>query len=124
MKCLIIKVAHQKYALSIEQIIHIVEPVKLETLPNMPSYILGALNFHGELIMAVDLAGLLNIKGSHYDPMRSAMVICQLGETKFALIFDEVESVEEFEGNVACIMGDQVLLLELDKLVDRESLHV
>lgn len=123
MKSLIITALDQKYGIPIAQVVHIFEPVKIESMPGLPDAISGVINFHGEMLRVLMLSKLMGKKESEVNLFDSVMLVCQVSLGRFVLLVDSVDSVEEISAPINSVKGSQVLLLDLNEVIDQEKLN-
>lgn len=61
LRAIVLKVAKERYALSLNSAHEVVELRKFAIVPGAGAAALGVINWHGELVMAYDLASLVGI---------------------------------------------------------------
>jgi len=70
---LLFNIDNEKYAISVEEIIEVVELVKFTNIPQAPAYVRGLMNYRGDIIPVIDLPYLLLRRD--YKPMLSTRII-------------------------------------------------
>ena len=58
-------VNNNRYAISAEQVVAVVPIVSLHTIPKVPEYIVGLMNYHGDSIPVVDVTCLMEGRTIH-----------------------------------------------------------
>jgi purine-binding chemotaxis protein CheW len=82
----------EHYALSVQDVIEVVDIGDLTPVPGAPRTILGIRNLRGEALPVIDLARLLNL-GPGETPQR--MVVAQAGKLRAGLAVRSVLGVDE-----------------------------
>lgn len=89
---LVFQVAGQRYALSVGDILRIVEMVAISQLPQAPAFVAGVVNFRGQVIPVLDLRRRFQLPACPYT-LRTPIVIGRLHGRVMGLIVDEVQEV-------------------------------
>ena len=79
---LIFKLADEWFGLEVDDLQEIVEAPELNYVPRAPASIIGAINFHGNIIPVLDLAKYLRLADSAYG---DRVVVLPIGQKALAL---------------------------------------
>ncbi len=85
-------VAGQRFGLPVDNVVQIIEMVALTPLPGAPDMVRGVLDFHGQVIPAIDMRLRLGLPQQAYT-LRTPIVIGRLGKHLAGLIVDAVSGV-------------------------------
>ncbi len=90
---------HQWYALRVDHLMAVLPPPEITRVPRVPDYILGVMNFRGEVLAAIDLKELfelpqLTLKSD------AAMIVVEHGKVRTGLLVDGV-------GDLASLSQDE-----------------
>jgi purine-binding chemotaxis protein CheW len=85
-----VRVGAEHYALPVEHVVEIVELGRLTPVPGAAETVLGLRNLRGEVLAAIDLAGLLGIEG---DGAAQGLVVTAAADRRAGLVVDEVLGV-------------------------------
>jgi len=77
----------ERYGLEVDKIQEVVEADELFYVPRAPKHILGALNFHSQVVPVFDLGGFLQLGDQKRD---HRVVVLAIGERKLALAVTQV----------------------------------
>ena len=130
----------QEYGISALKVQEIKCWERVTPIPNSPSYIRGVLNLRGLIVPVIDLRLRFNLEETEYTPV-TAIVVVNIGERLAGLVVDSVSDVIEvgegqrcaapdFEGHqnrefisgLAEIDGKLLILLDIDRMINPESL--
>jgi purine-binding chemotaxis protein CheW len=122
-----VRVGDERYALSVEHVLEIVDLGTVTPVPGSRDAVLGVHVLHGEVIAAADLAAVLGI--ANEGPSRRLVVAAQGTVRRAALAVDEVLGVGELgelspepEGNwvtaTAMVEGALVGVLDVNAVFD------
>jgi purine-binding chemotaxis protein CheW len=122
--CVRIQVAHEHYALPVEQVLEVAEPGDTAPVPGSPAHVIGVRNLRGQVIPVISLAHLLGL--SEDQPQR--IVVAELGPRRAALAVERVLDVDALPDPVeptespylsgaALIDGTLVGLLDADAIL-------
>lgn len=109
-KLVVFELSGQRFALDIASVEQIVRIVEINSLPEMPEYISGVINFHGEIIPVVDMHFLFNRNHKEIE-LSDQLIIVNSSLLKCALWVDrarEVIDVNESETQSAKEIMDGV----------------
>ncbi|HEY5974119.1 MAG TPA: chemotaxis protein CheW [Geobacteraceae bacterium] len=87
---LIFRAGDLRYALPLEAVAEIAEPLPEYPIPRAPAFVRGAVNVHGTLVAVMDLASFLGLGETR--PSRSLVVLNSPG-TALALVAEQVEKI-------------------------------
>jgi len=79
---LIFKLADEWFGLEVNDLQEIVESPELNYVPRSPDWILGAMNFHGNIVPVLDLAKYMGLADSAYG---DRVVVLPIGQKALAL---------------------------------------
>jgi len=89
---LITFIGSEKVAFDIKNVVRVLPMLNITPLEGTPSYILGIINFKGEVIPLLNLPALFGSNDLKIN-MQSKIVILQLSERKIGIIADEVQTL-------------------------------
>ena len=130
---LAINVIDRIYVIPVQQVRKITKIVSFESALGMPSYVVGLVNFHGDLLPVVDLALKLELKKTACYSINTTMIFTEVNDQTIGLIVDGVVGVQS---NNYKAMDDkslvstnlltpiildnnkQAMLLNLERLID------
>jgi len=84
---LVFFLGNERYGLEVDKIQEVVEADELFYVPRAPEFILGALNFHSQVVPVFDLGGFLQLSDQERD---HRVVVLADGERKLALAVTQV----------------------------------
>jgi purine-binding chemotaxis protein CheW len=90
----VFSIAGQRYALNLPVVERVVCMVEVSPLPKAPVVVLGVINFHGQIIPAIDIRRRFGHSPSHYG-LTSCLLVAQTSRRKLALPVDEILGVQE-----------------------------
>ena len=91
---LIFTLGDASYGIEIDAVQEIIENPVLHYVPRAKGVILGAVNFHGQILAAIDLPALLGLPGKKRDPRQVVLT----GEYKsVALAVTAIERIAELD---------------------------
>ncbi|MCY0965530.1 chemotaxis protein CheW [Parathalassolituus penaei] len=100
------RIAHQEFAIPIEQIRRIIEPgTGISSLPNSPLGILGALNVGDETLMLLHMAELFRLPREPF-PERARILITDYPGRGYGLLVDQVIGVLRLHANQIRSIGN------------------
>ena len=70
----VFSIAGQRYALNLPVVERVLRMVEVSPLPKAPLIVLGVINFHGEIIPAIDIRRRFGHSPSHYGVTSSLLV--------------------------------------------------
>lgn len=79
----------QRYALHLSVVERVVRMVEVATLPKAPAIMLGVINFHGQIIPAIDIRRRFGRSPSHYG-LTACLLVARTSRRKLALPVDKV----------------------------------
>lgn len=104
----------QRYVMTTRNVVTLLPVVRIQAIPNMPEYILGVINYHGESVPVIDLARLiLNRAANSYLSTRIVIVEIEIntGEKKLTGLMiekaTEVIKIQESEFKASSLTKDQ-----------------
>lgn len=134
------KLCGQEYGISALKVQEIKGWEKVTPIPNSPAYIRGVLNLRGLIVPVIDLRLRFNLDEIGYTAI-TAIVVVNISERLAGLVVDSVSDVIEvsedqlcaapdFEGHkdrefisgLAQIDGKLLILLDIDRMVNPETL--
>lgn len=90
----VFSIAGQRYALNLPVVERVVCMVEVSPLPKAPVVVLGVINFHGQIIPAIDIRRRFGHSPSHYG-LTSCLLVAQTSRRKLTLPVDEILGVQE-----------------------------
>jgi purine-binding chemotaxis protein CheW len=128
-RLLIFNMRGDRYAVDLQDVAEVLDPPETFPVPWAPAAIKGTINFHGNLVSVLDLAGFMNIGSID---QRGSILVLDKRIANLALWVDGVENIvltdgilEEDESNNPLvrnllIMADgEIRMLALEKLLER-----
>ncbi len=91
---LVFEVAGQRYGLPVGEVVQIVEMVALTSLPGAPPIVAGIINYHGQVIPAIDVRRRLDLPSQPWS-LRTPIVVASLDGHTIGLVVDTVSGVIE-----------------------------
>ncbi len=82
-------IAGQRYALHLPVVERVLRMVEVSPLPTAPAIVLGVINFHGQIIPAIDIRRRFGLPPNHYG-LSSCLLVARTKRRKLALPVDEV----------------------------------
>ncbi|MDI3516902.1 MAG: purine-binding chemotaxis protein CheW [Thermotogota bacterium] len=93
----VFKVGSSEFAADIANVEGIVTKGKVTRLPQMPDYVEGVMNLRGEVLPLINLKKKLNLELQDVENPGEKVMVAHIGERKYGLVIDEVESVSRFQ---------------------------
>jgi len=87
------RLAHQQYALKIEQVLEVAAMVTLTTVPDAPPEMLGLANRHGEVLPIIDLRLVFKVPAAPIS-VSTLFIVAEVKERRIGLVVDEVFQVK------------------------------
>ncbi len=136
--------AEREYAVSIESVIEIGEPLNTTPVPNVPEWVLGVANLRGDILSVVDLRVFLGLP-PRYQGEESRMLIMQSSDKEIStcLIVDGVRGIRylhmdrvveytlsamdamaQFIDGVLKQDENEILVLDIDRLLLSERMQI
>ncbi len=138
-KLVIFELSGKRFALDIDKIEQIIQMVEISSLPKMPNYIPGVINFYGEIIPVIDMNFFFNRQKKEITLSDQLMIIktsflrCALWVNNTLGIIDaiscNIKDSEDVYDAIPYIQGifkdDEgiVLISEPDKFFDAKELE-
>ncbi len=85
-----------KYGVPLGSVERVVPALTVNSLPNAPEIILGAVNLHGDIIPVINLRERFRLPAKDIDP-DDKLIIAHTGHRPVAFLVDEVEGVVGFD---------------------------
>jgi purine-binding chemotaxis protein CheW len=117
-------------------------PPAIIPMPNVPAWVLGVTNVHGDIVSVIDLHGFLGLEGSGRNPAERLLVVqAARGDLTIGLLVDRVKGLcalpagqirpaagadprlAPYTGGVAEVNGRRLILLDLDLLLSAPALR-
>lgn len=94
------KIHDEFFALDAMRVNHILEVPEITRIPNTPSFMVGVLNLHGNIIPVVDLRLMMGFENAEFTSDTAVVVINpeEQQDSSLGLIVDMVKEVVETEG--------------------------
>lgn len=93
-RLVVFSIGGQRYALHLPAVERILRMVEVSLLPKAPIIVLGVINFHGQIIPAIDIRRRFGHSPSHYG-LTSCLLVARTKRRTLALPVDEVLGVQE-----------------------------
>ncbi len=87
-------IAGQRYALDLPVVERVLRMVQVSPLPKAPPIVLGVINFHGQIIPAIDLVRRLGHSPDHYG-LSSFLMVAKTSRRRLAFPVGQVHGVQE-----------------------------
>lgn len=104
-KLVVFELSGQRFALDIASVEQIVRIVEINSLPEMPEYIAGVINFHGEIIPVLDMHFLFNRNHKEIE-LSDQLIIVKSSSLKCALWVDRANKVIDINVDDTQSTGD------------------
>lgn len=137
-KIAVFTVADEEFGIEIDKIVEIIKPLKVTSIPKVPAFIRGLINFRNDVIPLMDLRERLNVKPS---PLKERIIIVRMRGEKIGLLVDNVKGIvnikkeqiarppsifkglkPEYLMGIGKIMGRLIIILNLDSLLTSEEM--
>ena len=118
MKALLFKIGAETFALDFKQIQKIVESPELYAIPLVPSYFMGTVNFHNQIVPVLDLAAYLDIVAHEKDPR---VIILDLSQYAMALSVGSIKNYNKLEEVKTLPCKSNSMLSSVSRLVALED---
>ena len=82
----------QQYAITIESIIRIVRAVEITTVPQAPPFVMGVIDYHGQIIPVINIRYCLGINSKEVQ-LNDRFIILQTPERIVAIVVDDVTGI-------------------------------
>jgi purine-binding chemotaxis protein CheW len=90
---LVFRLAHQHYALKVEQVLEVAAMVTLTTVPDAPPAMLGLANRHGAVLPMIDLRQVFKLPAAAMS-VATLFIVAEVQEQRIGLVVDEVFQVK------------------------------
>jgi len=101
---IVFSIADQRYALNLPVVERVLRMVEVSPLPKAPVIVLGVINFHSQIIPAIDIRRRFGHSPSHYG-LTSYLLVAHTSRRKLALPVDEVLGVREVPSENVTLPG-------------------
>ncbi len=134
--------ANEEYAVDIIQVREIIRMVEITSIPNSPSFVEGVVNIRGKVIPIIDIKKRFNLT-SEINEDDTRIVIVEIADMTMGIIVDAVSEVlrlpasavepapsmvsaidEEYIKGVGKLEDRLLILLDLDRLLKKDELHM
>uniref|UniRef100_A0A7C4AK71 Chemotaxis protein CheW n=1 Tax=Thermodesulfovibrio aggregans TaxID=86166 RepID=A0A7C4AK71_9BACT len=106
-------IGEREFLIPKENVIQVLEIIRIFPIPGSPDYIVGALPVKGKIIPAIDLAKVYNIERLNYSESKLVVIIDVKGE-KIGILSDTTPFFVNFEPDI--VVED---IIEPDKLFEK-----
>jgi purine-binding chemotaxis protein CheW len=89
---IIFKIGQEEFAVNIQQVREIVRILPITPIPRSPDFIEGVVNLRGQVLIIMDLAKRLGLKGQQRGE-QTRIVVVEVNETSIGMIVDDVTEV-------------------------------
>ncbi len=86
------EVGGQRYGLPVKNVIQIIEMVAVDRLPAAPAFVIGVMDYHGQVIPVVDLRSRFGQPARQYT-LRTPIIVSLLDGRTVGLVVDRVSDV-------------------------------
>jgi len=90
--------SHEKYALEIKYIQEVCSLKELTEIPGTSPFILGVMNFHGQILSVIDLRHFFDLPMKGLTELNKVIVLYN-GEIKFGILADELLEIRQIPKN-------------------------
>jgi purine-binding chemotaxis protein CheW len=133
-----------EYAVSIDNVVEIGEPLNATPVPNVPEWVLGVANLRGDIVSVIDLRIFMGLPDA--DPGQDKRMLVARssdGEISTCVLVDQVrgirylnldqirqpttavtEFIEEFVDGVCEIEGQEFMVLDFDRVLSSERMQI
>jgi len=101
---LVFLLGEERYGLEVDRIQEVVEADELFYVPRAPENILGALNFHSQVVPVFDLGGFLKLSSGERD---NRVVVLSRSDQKLALAVSQVVGFRPLNGEALLPEGEE-----------------
>ncbi|HEY9677459.1 MAG TPA: chemotaxis protein CheW [Drouetiella sp.] len=91
---LVFSIADQKLAIDLDVVDQVYSAVEIDPLPEAPNAVLGLINVHGAIIVALNLRRKLHLQERAVE-LSDQLLIVNVDERQFALLIDDVKGVHQ-----------------------------
>lgn len=94
-----LRIGTENFAISVFKVLEIIQPEQITQVPNSSDYVLGVLNFRGDIVPVIDMHKRFNIDEAENKNNMVVIVDVKNKDKKvlMGLLVDEVSDVIEFE---------------------------
>lgn len=93
---LIFRIAHEWYAVILDDVREIFQEYQVTTIPCVPDFILGVVNVRGEILSVTDPAQLMHIGAIEVgDVVKPPAIVLTDGDTSTAIVVDEIGDITD-----------------------------
>ncbi|MGE5351832.1 MAG: chemotaxis protein CheW [Acidobacteriota bacterium] len=89
MDLLTVQIENKTISFYVKDVERVLNAVEITELPGHPEIMLGAINFHGEILPVADIRRKFSLQAKPVDP-DDKMVILKTGERRFVVLVDRV----------------------------------
>lgn len=93
MYILIWVIENQRYGVDLKVIDSVLLACEITHLPNVPSYVLGALNVHGDVVPVIDMRQLLGLTKKQIE-IKDHFILAHVHQRQIAFLVDHVQEVK------------------------------
>jgi len=131
--------SYEKYALEIKYIHEVCSLKELTEIPGTPPFILGVMNFHGQILSIIDLRNFFDLPVKGLTELNKVMVLHN-NETEFGILADELLEVRQIPKNeiqpslptltgiradyLKGITKDRIVILDALKLLSDDKIKI
>lgn len=90
---LILFAGDRSFFIDVKNVNCVVDLVEMQPAVDEPEYIVGYIDFHGEVIPVLDLASRLGLEKNDYYNLNTPMVICNFQKQYYGIICDHVDKI-------------------------------
>lgn len=94
-----LRIGTENFAISVFKVLEIIQPEQITKVPNSSDYVLGVLNFRGDIVPVIDMHKRFNVDDAESENNMVVIVDVKNKDKKvlMGLLVDEVSDVIEFE---------------------------
>lgn len=95
-KLLIFRIEEQNFAISLEVVAVVINIVEICELPHAPEYILGIINYYGEVLPVIDLRFIFQQKSRDIE-LSDKLIVVKFSEQPICLWVDQIGEIIDFK---------------------------
>ncbi|MBW3670459.1 MAG: chemotaxis protein CheW [Acidobacteria bacterium] len=96
----VFRLGNETYAIESHYVLEIVRLSDLTAVPGAPEYVRGVMNRRGEVLLIVDLRGLLGIATANREPSEGGnVIVCGADAVELGLLVDEADELRLLPGD-------------------------
>lgn len=106
LKVIVVRCGNEEYAIPIEQTVSIEELNRVNSIPELPAYLLGLMRIRGELVPILDCQQILYNNSAKDDPNAKVIVVQDEG-VYFGLLVPEAKEILDIQSD--CLTAKELM---------------